>query len=102
MQAAGRRTMPRLAVGVRPSASCYAPVVPSGLRLCRGGCGGFAFAVPDGRRSVARSDFRAPAVPRGLRLCGGGFGEYAFYIRAVRRRGARFSFTTSIFSRCLH
>ena len=102
MPAAGRRTMPRLAVGVRPSASCYAPVVPSGLRLCRGGCGGFAFAVPDGRRRVARSDFRAPAVPRGLRLCGGGFGEYAFYIRAVRRRGARFSFTTSIFSRCLH
>ena len=29
--------MPRLAVGVRPSASCYAPAVPRGLRLCRGG-----------------------------------------------------------------
>ena len=102
MPAAGRRTMPRLAVGVRPSASCYAPAVPRGLRLCREGSGGLAFHIRDGRRRVCRSDFRAPAVPRGLRLCGGGFGEYAFYIRAVRRRGARFSFTTSIFSRCLH
>lgn len=102
MQAAGRRTMPRPAVGVRPSASFYAPAVPRCLRLCREGCGGPAFYIPDVRRRVGRSDFRAPAVPRGLRLCGGGFGEYAFYIRAVRRRGARFSFTTSIFFRCLH
>lgn len=54
MQAAGRRTMPRLAVGVRPSASFYAPAVPRGLRLCGGGFGGHAFAVPDGRRRVAR------------------------------------------------
>ena len=61
--------MPRPAVGVRPSASCYAPAVPRGLRLCREGCGGPAFAVPDVRRRVGRSDFRAPAVPRGLRLC---------------------------------
>ena len=43
MQAAGRRTMPRLAVGVRPSASFYAPAVPRGLRLCGGGFGGHAF-----------------------------------------------------------
>ena len=43
MQAAGRRTMPRLAVGVRPSASFYAPAVPHGLRLCGGGFGGHAF-----------------------------------------------------------
>ena len=92
MQAAGRRTMPRPAVGVRPSAFFYAPAVPRGLRLCRGGCGGLAFAVPDVRRRVARSDFRTPAVPRGLRLCGGGFGEYAFYIRAVRRRVGRSDF----------
>ena len=97
MPAAGRRTMPRLAVGVRPSASCYAPVVPSGLRLCRGGCGEFAFAVPDGRRRVARSDFRAPAVPRGLRLCREGCGGLAFAITDVRRKGARISFTTSNF-----
>ena len=54
MQAAGRRTMPRLAVGVRPSAFFYAPAVPRGLRLCRGGCGEYAFAVPDGRRRVGR------------------------------------------------
>ena len=40
MQAAGRRTMPRPAVGVRPSASFYAPAVPRGLRLCGGGFGG--------------------------------------------------------------
>ena len=40
MQAAGRRTMPRLAVGVSPSASFYAPAVPRGLRLCGGGFGG--------------------------------------------------------------
>ena len=43
MQAAGRRTMPRPAVGVRPSASFYAPAVPHGLRLCGGGFGGHAF-----------------------------------------------------------
>ena len=79
MQAAGRRTMPRLAVGVRPSASCYAPAVPRDLRLCSEGCGEPAFAIPDVRRRVGRSDFRAPAVPRGLRLCGGGFGGHAFY-----------------------
>ena len=90
MQAAGRRTMPRLAVGVRPSASCYAPAVPRGLRLCRGGCGGFAFAVPDGRRRVGRLDFRTPMVPRGLRPCRGGCGGLAFYIHDVRRRGCSF------------
>ena len=67
MPAAGRRTMPRPAVGVRPSASFYAPAVPRGLRLCREGCGGLAFYVRDVRRRVGRSDFRAPAVPRGLR-----------------------------------
>ena len=89
--------MPRPAVGVRPSTSCYAPAVPRGLRLCRGGFGDHAFSVHDVRRRVARSDFRAPAVPRGLRLCRGGCGESAFYIRAGRRRGARFSFTTSNF-----
>jgi len=54
MQAAGRRTMPRPAVGVRPSASFYAPAVPRGLRLCGGGFGEHVFAVPDGRRRVAR------------------------------------------------
>ena len=40
MQAAGRRTMPRPAVGVCSSASFYAPAVPRGLRLCGGGFGG--------------------------------------------------------------
>lgn len=50
MQAAGRRKMPRLAVGVRPSASFYAPAVPHGLRLCGGGFGGHAFYICDGRR----------------------------------------------------
>ena len=40
MQAAGRRTMPRPAVGVCPSASFHAPAVPRGLRLCGGGFGG--------------------------------------------------------------
>lgn len=84
--------MPRPAVGVCPSASCYAPAVPRSLRLCRGGCGGPAFYIRDVRRRVARLDFRTPAVPRGLRLCGGGFGEYAFYIRAVRRRVGRSDF----------
>ena len=54
MQAAGRRTMPRLAVGVRPSASFYAPAVPRGLRLCGGVFGGHAFVVTDGRRRVGR------------------------------------------------
>ena len=86
MQAAGRRTMPRLAVGVRPSTSFYAPAVPRSLRLCREGCGGHAFYIRDGRRRVCRSDFRAPVVPRELRLCREGFVGHAFYIRAVRRR----------------
>ena len=48
MQAAGRRTMPRPAVGVRPSASFYAPAVPRGLRLCGGGFGGMPFQFPTG------------------------------------------------------
>ena len=87
MQAAGRRTMPRPAVGVRPSTSCYAPAVPRGLRLCRGGCGGLVFYIRDVRRRVGRSDFRTPAVPRGLRLCRGGCGGPAFYIRDGRRKG---------------
>ena len=101
MPAAGRRTMSRPAVGVRPSTSFYAPAVPRGLRLCHGGCGGPAFAVPDVRRRVGRSNFRAPAVSRGLRLCGGGFGEYAFYIRAVRRRMARSGFRAPAVPRSL-
>lgn len=54
MQAAGRRTMPRLAVGVRPSASFYAPAVPRGLRLCGGGFGGHAFYIRAVRRRVGR------------------------------------------------
>ena len=84
--------MPRPAVGVRPSTSCYAPAVPRGLRLCRGGFGDHAFSVHDVRRRVARSDFRAPAVPRSLRPCRGGCGGLAFYIRAVRRRVGRSDF----------
>ena len=84
--------MPRPAVGVRPSASFYAPAVPRGLRLCRGGCGGPAFSVHDVRRRVGRSDFRPPAVPRGMRLCREGCGGLAFYIRAVRRRVGRLDF----------
>ena len=67
------------------------------LPPCRAVCGGPAFAVPDVRRRVGRSDFRAPAVPRSLRLCREGCGGLAFYIRDVRRKGARFSFTTSNF-----
>ena len=89
MQAAGRRTMPRPAVGMRPSASCYAPAVPRGLRLCGGVCGGLAFYIRDVRRRVGRSDFRAPAVPRGLRLCGGGFGGMPSTICDGRRRVVR-------------
>ena len=97
MPAAGRRTMPRPAVGVRPSTSCYAPAVARSLRLCGVGFGEYAFYISDRRRRVGRSDFRAPAVPHGLRLCRGGCGGPAFYICDVRRRGARFSFTTSNF-----
>ena len=71
--------MPRPAVGVRPSASFYAPAVPRGLRLCREGFVGPAFYIRDVHRRVARSNFRLPVVPRGLRLCGEGFGGHAFY-----------------------
>ena len=84
--------MPRPAVGVRPSTSCYAPAVPRSLRLCREGCGGHAFYIRAVCRRVGRSNFRAPAVPRGLRLCRGGCGGPAFYIRAVRRRMGRSDF----------
>ena len=94
--------MPRLAVGVRPSASCYAPAVPRGLRLCRGGCGELAFYIRDGRRRVGRSDFRAPAVPRGLRLCREGCGGFAFYIRACAAGALVFHSLRQIFSRCPH
>ena len=81
--------MPRPAVGVRPSTSCYAPAVPRGLRLCRAVCGGLAFFIRAVRRRVGRSNFRTPAVPRGLRLCRVGCGGLAFYIRDVRRRVGR-------------
>ena len=64
--------MPRPAVGMPPSDSCYAPAVPRGLRLCGGGFGEHAFSVP--------------AVPRELRLCRGGFGGHAFYICDGRRK----------------
>ena len=57
MQAAGRRTMPRPAVGVRPSASFYAPAVPRGLRLCGGGFGGHALLFPTGAAGGARLSF---------------------------------------------
>ena len=79
--------MPRPAVGVRPSASCYAPAVPLGLRLCRGGCGEPAFYIRAVRRRVARSNFRTPAVPRGLRLCGGGSGACLFSSRRAPQDG---------------
>ena len=84
--------MPRPAVGVGPSASCYAPAVPRGLRLCRGGFGDHAFSVHDVRRRVGRSNFRAPAVPCGLRLCGGGFGGGMPSIICDGRRKGRSSF----------
>ena len=92
MPAAGRRTMPRPAVGVRPSASCYAPAVPRGLRLCREIFGGFAFYIRDVRRRVGRSDFRAPAVPRSLRPCRAVCGGHAFSVHDVRRRVGRSGF----------
>lgn len=46
--------MPRPAVGVRPSASFYAPALPRSLRLCRGRCGGFAFYIRAVRRREGR------------------------------------------------
>ena len=73
MQAAGRRTMPRPAVGVRPSASFYAPAVPRGLRLCGGGFGGmpccFRRAPQGGPIGLSHSRRAAgfAVVPRGLR-----------------------------------
>lgn len=65
MPAAGRRTMPRPAVGVRPSTSFYAPAVPRGLRLCGGGFGEYAFYICEGRRKVGRSGFRLPPCREG-------------------------------------
>ena len=102
MQAAGRRTMPRPAVGVRPSASFYSPAVPRGLRLCGWGFGGHAFAVPDGRRRVTRSGFRAPAVPRSLRLCRGGFVGTPSTFATGAVGVLVFHSLRQIFSRCPH
>ena len=67
MQAAGRRTMPRLAVGVRPSVSFYAPAVPRGLRLCGGGSRGHALRFPTGAAGWAD---RAFALPPCRGVCG--------------------------------
>ena len=98
MQAAGRRTMPRPAVGVRPSASFYAPAVPRGLRLCGGGFGGvclcsFRRAPQGGPIGLSRSRraARFAVVRQGLR----GARLLPFVTGAAR--GARISFTTSIF-----
>ena len=44
--------MPRPAVGMPPSASCYAPAVPRELRLCREVFVGHAFYIRDVRRRV--------------------------------------------------
>ena len=67
MQAAGRRTMPRLAVGVRPSTSCYAPAVPRGLRRARLL---YSRRAPQGGPiglSRSRRAAQFAVVPRGLR-----------------------------------
>ena len=94
--------MPRLAVGVHPSASFYAPAVPRSLRPCRGGCGELAFYIRDGRRRVGRSDFRAPAVPRSLRLCRAG-AEGSPSTFATGAVGVLvFHSLRQIFSRCPH
>ena len=89
MQAAGRRTMPRLAVGVCSSPSFYAPAVPRCLRLCGGVFGEHALLFPTGAAGWAD---RAFALPPCRALCGcaaGGFGEYAFSVPDGRRRVAR-------------
>ena len=89
--------MPRPAVGVRPSASCYAPAVPRGLLLCGWGFGdtpllfptgaaGWAdwtFALPWCRAVCARAVGVAEGSPSTFTTCAAG--------------GARFSFTTSNF-----
>ena len=74
MQAAGRRTMPRPAVGVRPSPSFYAPAVPHGLRLCGRGFGGVCLCssrrAPQGGPiglSRSRRAARFAVVRQGLR-----------------------------------
>ena len=68
MQAAGRRTMPRPAVGVCPSASFYAPAVPRALRLCGGASGGgMPLQFPTG--AAGRAD-RAFALPLCRAVCG--------------------------------
>ena len=94
--------MPRPAVGVRPSASCYAPAVPRGLLLCGWGFGDTPLLFPTGAAgwpiglSRSRGAARFAVVPRGVAE------GMPSIICDVRRRGARFSFTTSIFSRCPH
>lgn len=117
--------MPRPAVGVRPSASCYAPAVPRGLLLCGWGFGDTPLLFPTGAAGWADRTFALPLC-RGVCGCAArlrrahllpfvtgaaGWADWtfalppcravcggrAFYIRDVRRRGARFSFTTSNF-----
>ena len=74
MQAAGRRTMPRLAVGVRPSASCYAPAVRRAVCGCATGVRRARLlhsrrAPQDGPIGLSRSRraARFAVVSRGLR-----------------------------------
>ena len=89
MQAAGRRTMPRLAVGVRPSASFYAPAVPRGLRLCGGGFVGHALLFPTGAAGWPDRTF---ALPPCCAVCGcaaGTSGGACLAVSDGRRRVGR-------------
>ena len=79
IQAAGRRTMPRLAVGVCPSVFFYAPAVPRGLRLCGGSSRGHALRFPTGAAGWADRAFALPPC-RGVCGCAAGAsGGHAFY-----------------------
>ena len=89
MQAAGRRTMPRPAVGVCPSASFHAPAVPRALRLCGGASGGGCLCssrrAPQGGPiglSRSRCAARFAVVRLGLR-------GYAFSVPDGHRRVGR-------------
>ena len=98
MPAAGRRTMPRPAVGVRPSASCYAPAVPRGLRLCRGGAEGspstFApcaagwadrtFALPLCRGVCGCAARVAGSTPSTFATCAAGWADRTFALPPCR------------------
>lgn len=79
--------MPRLAVGVRPSASFYAPAVPRGLRLCGGGFGSMSLLFPTGAAGWPDRAFALPPCRESCDCAAGASGGTPSTICDGRRKG---------------